>query len=96
MGAGAAQRTDVQPVEIQEVPGPESSESARNFLVVQSNPSNIKKQIKWPAAISLMKMSTKVKGKADRKLQAMTTIIVSITVEWFEPEHLTQTTKEQW
>ena len=95
--AEATQRTCFQPGETQEGPGPESPHSARNLQVLEANPSSIKSDrrlIKWPAAsiTSLWKqfdddvdqiLEATVKGGADRKLQAMTTIIVSIAAERF-------------
>ncbi|KAJ8367333.1 hypothetical protein AAFF_G00320820 [Aldrovandia affinis] len=114
LGAEATQRTGVTPGETQEVPGPESPHSAQNLQVLQTNPSSIKsdrRRIKWPAAsmTSLWKqfdddvdqiLEAMAKGEADRRLQAMTTIIVSIAAERFgeeekkSSEHLTQRIKE--
>ncbi|KAJ8386340.1 hypothetical protein AAFF_G00174370 [Aldrovandia affinis] len=85
---------------MQEVPGPESPHSAQNLQVLQTNPSSIKsdrRRIKWPAAsmTSLWKqfdddvdqiLEAMAKGEANRKLQAMTTIIVSIAAERFGEE----------
>ncbi|XP_053332775.1 uncharacterized protein LOC128506382 [Clarias gariepinus] len=100
LGAGATQRTGAQPGETQEEPGPESPHSARNLQVLSTNPLNIKsgrRRIKWPAATmtSLWKqfdddvdqmLEITTKGEADRKLQVMTTIIVSIAAERFGEE----------
>lgn len=89
------------------MPGPESPHSAQNLQVLQTNPSSIKSDrrwIKWPAAsmTTLWKqfdddvdhiLEATAKGEADRKLQALTTIIVSIAAERFgEEEKKTVTT----
>lgn len=80
LGAEATQHTGVQPGETQEVPGPESANSARNLQVLEADPSSIKsekRQIRWPAAsmASLWKqfdddvdqiLEVTVKGEADR------------------------------
>ena len=90
----------VQPGEMQEGPGPESPHCARNLPVLPTDPLSIKfnrKRIKWPAAnmTALWKqfdddvdqiLEAMAKGEADRKLQAMTTIIVSIAAERFGEE----------
>lgn len=77
-------------IEMQEEPGPESPHSAWSLQVLSTNPSSIKSDwrlIKWPAATmtSLWKqfdddgqiLEAITKGETDRKLQTMTTIIVS-------------------
>lgn len=102
MGAEATQHTSTQPVEMQEGPGPgpESPHSARNLQELLTNPLSIKsdrRRIKRPVAttISLWKqfdddvnqiLEAMAKGAANRKLQAMTTIIVSIASERFGEE----------
>lgn len=100
VGGGAAQCTGVQLGEMQEETGPESPHRAWNLHVLQTNPPNIKfsrRWIKWPAAsmTSLWEqfdedvnqiLEATVKGEADRKLQAMTTIIVSMGAERFGEE----------
>ena len=90
--------TGVTPGETQEVPGPESPHSAQNLQVLQSNPLSImydKRQFKWPAA-SMTSLWQKfdddvdqilegmAKGESDKKLQVMTTTIVSMAVERFD------------
>ncbi|KAF7643274.1 hypothetical protein LDENG_00242440 [Lucifuga dentata] len=85
---------------MQEVPDPESLLSTWKLQVVQTDPSNTKserRRIKWPAAnmTSLWNQFDKdvnqilevtVKREVGRKLQAMTTIIVSIAAERFGEE----------
>ncbi len=106
LGAEATQRTGVTLGETQEVPGLESPHSAQNLQVLQTNPSSIKSDrrwIKWPAAsmTSLWKqfdddvdqiLEATAKGEADKKLQALTTIIVSIGAERFGEEEKSSVT----
>lgn len=109
VGAGATQRTGVQPGEMQGGPGLESPHSVRNLQVLQLTSSNNKserRRIKWPAVnmTSLWNqfdndvdqtLEATGKGKTDRKLQAMTTIIGSIAAERFgSPKLLTLRTTE--
>ncbi len=100
VGTGPTQRTGSQPGETQEEPGPESPHSARNLQVLQMTPSSIKserRRIKWPAAnmTSLWNqfdidvdqiLEATMRGDVDRKMQAMTTILVSIAAERFGEE----------
>ncbi|KAL7891301.1 hypothetical protein AOLI_G00007770 [Acnodon oligacanthus] len=72
LGAGATQRTGVQPDETQEEPGLESPHSAS--MCCRLNPEH---QVR-PEAMA--------KGEADQKLQAMTTNIVSTAAERFRKE----------
>ena len=88
------------PGETQEELGLESPHSAQNLQVLQTNPSSIKsdrRRIKWPAAsmTSLWQqfdddvnkiLEGMAKGEADKKLQVMTTTIVSIAAERFGEE----------
>lgn len=99
-GGEAAQCTGVQPGEVQEGPGPESPHSVQNLYVLQTNaPTNkfSRRWIKWPAdsMTSLWEkfdedvnqiLEATVKGEADGKLQAMTTIIVSMGAKRFGKE----------
>ena len=98
--AEATQRTVVKPGETQEVLGPESPHSAQNLQVLLTNPPGIKsdrRRIKWPAAsmTSLWKqfnddvdqiLEAIAKGEADRRLQVMTSTIVSLAAELFSEE----------
>ncbi|XP_028310814.1 uncharacterized protein LOC114468234 [Gouania willdenowi] len=100
LGAEATQRTGSQPGETQEGPGLESPHSARNLQVLEAIPLSIKSDrrwIKWPAASMTSEwkkfdddvdqiLEATVKGEADRKLQGLTTIIVSIAAERFGEE----------
>ncbi|KAJ8362267.1 hypothetical protein AAFF_G00386670 [Aldrovandia affinis] len=91
------QRTGTAPGETQEEPGPESPHSARNLHVPAAPlPSRVgvNRRVKWPSANKEKEwllfdddvdeiLEATAKGDADRKLQTMTTIIISLAAERF-------------
>ncbi|KAJ8348797.1 hypothetical protein SKAU_G00273860 [Synaphobranchus kaupii] len=85
------------PGETQEEPGPESPHSARNLQVTQApdpRRATEHRRVKWPQANKEKEwlqfgedgdsiLEATAKGEADRRLQTMTTIIVSLAAERF-------------
>ncbi len=89
VGTGPTQRTGVQPGEMQEEPGPVSPCSARNLQVLQMTPSSIKSDQVASNEHDLTVqqiLEATMGGDVDRKMQAMTTIIVSIASKRFGEE----------
>lgn len=92
-----SQRTGTTPGETQEEPGPESSHSARSLQVMQApdpRRASEHRQVKWPQANKEKEwlqfdedtdsiLEAIAKGEADRRLQTMTTIIISLAAERF-------------
>lgn len=93
----ASQRSGNTPGETQEELGPESNHSAQNLQVTQApNPCRTSehRRVKWPQANKEKEwlqfdedadtiLEAIVKGDADRRLQTMTTIIISLAAERF-------------
>ncbi|KAK0148843.1 hypothetical protein N1851_010754 [Merluccius polli] len=91
------QRSGITPGETQEELGPEPNHSAQNLRVTQApNPCRLSEQrrVKWPQANKEKEwlqfdedadtiLEATAKGDADRRLQTMTTIIISLAAERF-------------
>lgn len=93
----APQCTGVEPAETEEELGPESPHTAQSLQVVQTVPLNRhseKRRIRWPQASRMAEwqkfdkdvnrvLEATAKGDVERRLQTMTTIIVSMAIERF-------------
>ena len=96
----APQCTGLEPGETEEEPGPEAPHRAQSLQVVQTVPSirkSEKRRIRWPQASKTaewqkfdedadMVLEVTAKGDVERRLQTMTTIIVSMATERFGVE----------
>ncbi|KAJ8333522.1 hypothetical protein SKAU_G00415300 [Synaphobranchus kaupii] len=93
-GEGASQHTGILPGETQEETGPEAPHRARSIQVAQPVPQRPpeKVRVQWPQACKMTVwqqfdedtdkvLEATAKGDVDRRLQTMTTIIVSLAVE---------------
>ncbi|XP_056097411.1 uncharacterized protein LOC130076370 [Rhinichthys klamathensis goyatoka] len=92
-----SQRTGTTPGETQEEPGPESPHSARSLQVTQppdAHRTSKHRRVKWPQASKEKEwrqfdgdadtiLEATAKGRADRRLKTMTTIIISLAAERF-------------
>lgn len=92
-----SQRTGTTPGETQEEPGPDSPHSARSLQVMQppdAHRTSEHRRVKWPQASKEKEwrqfdedadtiLEATAKGRADRRLKMMTTIITSLAAERF-------------